>query len=247
MRILVAIASYGTRNDPYLAQIIRQYRSLPFAVDVVVVSNLSKEVGPGVEVIVGLPGKNPWSLPFAHKRIFAERQERYDLFIYSEDDILITEGNIRAFLVASEVLPNEEIAGFLRFERDQDSAIRFVDALGAFHWDPSSVVTRSGQTFAFFTNEHSASYILTRHQLRRAIASGGFLVAPYEGKYDLLCTAATDPYTRCGLKKMICISSLDDFLVHHLSNRYVGKYGLEKADFYRQIDALLRIKNATER
>lgn len=243
MRILVAIASYGTGNDAYLAQVIREYRSMPFAIDIVILSNLAKEVVLGIEVIAGLPTKNPRSLPFAHKRVFAERLEQYDLFIYSEDDILITERNIRAFLRASEVLPKDEIAGLLRFETGMDSVIRLVDVLGPFHWDLSSVRVRGGQTFAYFTNEHAGAYLLTRPQLQAAILSGRFLVPPYAGKYDMLETAATDPYTRCGLRKLICISNLEDFLVPHLSNKYVGKYGVERTDFDRQIDALLKTRD----
>jgi len=240
MRVLVAVASYGTGNDAYLRQLVNEYRSMPHDVDIVVLSNLAKELGPGVEVVVGLPSKNPRSLPFAHKRFFAERLNNYDLFVYSEDDILITEKNIQAFLRASDVLPEDEIAGFLRYEVNQDGGIYLSDALGFFHWDPDSVRARGDQTYAFFTNEHAACYILTRPQLQRAIASGGFLVAPYEGKYDMLCTAATDPYTQCGFKKLICISHLDEFLVHHLSNKYIGKYSLPRADFRTQIEALLK-------
>ena len=100
---------------------------------------------------------------------------------------------------------------------------------------------RGESEFAFFTNEHSACYALTRAQLRRAIDSGGFLVAPHEGKYDLLCTAATDPYTQCGMKKLICISRIEDFLVHHLPNKYVGTtFGVDDHEFRRQVDILSR-------
>jgi 2-polyprenyl-3-methyl-5-hydroxy-6-metoxy-1,4-benzoquinol methylase len=242
-KILVAIASYGAGNDRYLAQIIKEYRAMPFHVDLIVLSNIPRELGPDVEVIVGLPSKNPWSLPFGHKQIFADRLESYDLFIYSEDDILITERNIRAFLAASEVLPEDEIAGFFRFEIGPTGQIHLPDVLGAFHWDPNSVRVRVCQTFAFFTNEHAAAYILTREQLRRAIASGGFLLAPHEGRYDMLVSAATDPYTRCGMKKLICISQMENFLVHHLSNKYVGngRFGVAQSEFHRQIDALLQL------
>src|SRR6478752_2416186 len=97
LRILVAIASYGRSNDRYLERIIQEYRSMPFAIDILLVSNIDKS-GPGTECLVGLPTKNPWSLPFAHKKLFADRRDRYDLFVYSEDDILITEGNLRAWL-----------------------------------------------------------------------------------------------------------------------------------------------------
>ena len=116
MKILVAIASYGTNNDQYLQQLIDEYSSMPYLVDIVVVSNIPKALGKEVEVVVGLPSKNPWSLPFAHKRIFIARQNHYDLFIYSEDDTLITQQNIEAFLQVTALLNSNEIAGFLRSE-----------------------------------------------------------------------------------------------------------------------------------
>ena len=95
-------------------------------------------------------------------------------------------------------------------------------------------------TFAYFTNEHSACYILTQDQLRRAIASGGFLLPPHQGRYDLLCTAATDPYTQCGFRKLICISRIEDFLLHHLPNQYLGRMGLPYDQMRAQAKALFR-------
>jgi SAM-dependent methyltransferase len=74
--------------------------------------------------------------------------------------------------------------------------------------------------------------------LHRAIESGGFLVKPHSEKYDLLVTAATDPYTQCGFKKMICISHIDDFLIHHLPNCYNGKLGLEVSELKLQLKKL---------
>jgi SAM-dependent methyltransferase len=241
MRILVAIASYGTKNDLYLTQLIREYQSMSFTVDIVVFSNIRKEVGHGVQIMVGLPAKNPWSLPFRHKQLFTDRLNDYDVFIYSEDDVLISEKNIRAFLQGSSVLPEDEIAGFFREERESNGKRNYPEVHGHYHWDTRSVKSRSEFTFAHFTNEHSACYILTRHHLKRAVESGGFLVGPHQSKYDLLCTAATDPYTQCGFKKMICISHFQDSMVCHLPNKYFGKLGIEGPEFRRQIDFLLKI------
>jgi SAM-dependent methyltransferase len=239
---LIAIASFGTKNDPYLLRLVREYCSMPFSVDIVVLSNIAKEVAPGVEVSVGLPAKNPWSLPFPHKQIFAERLDDYDLFIYSEDDTLVTERNIRAFLRVAAVLPENEIPGFFRVEQGTNGHVNYPEVHGHFHWDPGSVRSRDEYTFAFFTNEHAACYAITRPQLQRAINSGGFLVGPHEGKYDLLCSAATDPYTQCGFQKLVCISHLEDFLVHHLPNKYVdSKFGVDGTELRRQVEALLRI------
>ncbi len=221
---------------------------MSFDIDIVVFSNIPKDLPPDIEVAIGLPNSNPWSLPFAHKRLFYDRSRLYDLYIYSENDILITENNIRAFMRVSKDLRPDEIAGFFRVEKGKGDSVNFPEVHANFHWDPMSVCLRGGHTFAQFTNEHAACYLLTRAQLDAAIKSNGFLVPPHEGKYDLACSAATDPYTNCGLKKLVPISDLDNFLVHHLSDRYVGvtkesvgKIGVDGRELAHQIDALMDI------
>jgi 2-polyprenyl-3-methyl-5-hydroxy-6-metoxy-1,4-benzoquinol methylase len=241
LRLLVAIASYGQKNLHLVKEIIRQYRGMDLKVDVVVLSEAPKELGPGVEVRVGLPSSNPWSLPFGHKRLFAERVEQYDLFAYSEDDMGVTSANIQAYLRATAQLQADEIAGFLRYEVDGSGAVSLPDMQGSGHWKADSVKRRGEYTVAEFTNEHAAFYLLTREQLRWAIASGGFLREPYEAQYDMLCTAATDPYTSCGFRKVICISALRDFLIHHRSNVYVGRFGLPLAAVEEQMQTLMAI------
>ena len=241
MRILVVIANYGLKNTVYVERLFKEYRSMSYDVDVVVLSNIPKEFGSDIEVSVGLPAKDPWSLPFKHKKIFAERIDEYDLFIYSEDDTLVKQENIEAFLKVTRVLPEDELAGFLRYEEDTRGKKYCSTAHSHYHWVPSSVKAIREYVFAQFTNAHSASYILTREQLKKALASGGYLVPPHKGYYDLLCTAATDPYTQCGFRKMICISHIDDFLLHHLPNQYIGKLGLELSEMHAQINALLAI------
>jgi len=241
MKILVAIANYGLKNQVYLRKLIDEYTSMSYDIDIVVLSNVPKELGSDIEVRVGLPAKNPWSLPFGHKELFAERIDEYDLFIYSEDDTLVKQENIDAFLKVTKVLPENEIASFLRYEEDTEGKKYCSSIHSHFHWIPGSVKSIGEYTFAHFTNAHSACYILTQEQLQKAIESGGYLVSPHEERYDLLCTAATDPYTQCGLRKMICISHIGDFLLHHLPNQYIGKMGLELYEMQAQINALLAI------
>jgi len=245
LRFLVAIASYGVKNDAFLRRIIQKYQSMPMEVDVVVLSEAPKNLGPTVKVIVGLPSSNPWSLPFGHKKLFAENLERYDLFAYSEDDMEVTEQNIQAFLQATSALNADEIAGFLRYEINSSGIWSLPEAHWTYHWKPESIARRNGYTIGEFTNEHAAFYLLTQAQLRKAIASGGFLRDPCEGHYDMLCTAATDPYTNCGFRKVICLSALEDFLIHHLPNRYVGQLGLPLSTFKEQIKTLEAIAAGT--
>lgn len=241
IRVLVVIASFGEKNLEFLRKIIRDYRGMAMDVHLVVNSEAPKSLDPGVEVVVGLPRRNPHSLPFAHKRIFADNVERYDLFVYSEDDIGVTEQSIYAFLRVTADLEPDEIAGHVRYELGQDGTVYLPDVHGPFHWRPESVRCRGGYTVAEFTNEHAGFYIMTQAQLRRAIASGKYLCDPYESRYSMLETAATDPYTYCGFRKVICISALEEFLIHHMPNRYIGVMGIPLTAVQEQIQTLMAI------
>jgi len=208
-----------------------------------VVSDGPKDLPSDVSVLVGMPGANSWTLPFAHKPVFADNIQNFDLFIYSEDDIEITHESIMAFMRVQDELQPDEIAGFLRYELDGNGGRHFPDMHGCFHWVPESAQRRGVSVIAEFSNEHAACYILTQAQLKKMISSGGFLRPPEEGRHDFACTAATDPYTRCGYRKVICISNLNEFLVHHLSNRYVGQVGLALPTVQEQIQTLMNIAN----
>jgi len=241
MKILVTIANYGMKNVEYAKQLIQEYRSMPFDVDIFVLSEAPKNYGPDVTVLVGLPSKDPWSLPFAHKQLFAKNVDKYDLFIHTEDDTLIRQENIIAFLKATEAIDDKFIPGFIRYELYPNGKKNYPDVLGSYHWVPGSVRKSEEYVFARFSNDHSACYILTQGQLRRALASGGFIVPPHSGRYDLICSAGTDPYTQCGLTRIICFSHLRDFELHHLSNAYLNRVGLDEERYNLQLEALLEI------
>lgn len=247
MKILVAIANYGTKSINYLQRVIDEYRTMPFEVSIVVLSDKHKELGNDIEVIVGLPTKDPWSLPFNHQKLFADRINDYDIFIYSEDDILISRKNIESFVDVQSILPKPMIAGFTVYELDSNGKKYYPGVHGSYRWVPESVISIKGHTFAHFTNLHSCCYMLNREQLCEAIASGGYIVPPHKGKYDLLCSAATDPYSQCGFRKVICIERINDFDVHHLPNKYVGgKMGIGQDEYMLQVNALNEIINGNK-
>jgi hypothetical protein len=173
--------------------------------------------------------------------VFGDHVDQHDLFIYSEDDTEVTERNINAFLELTPFLADNEIAGYLRYELDAEGNRSFSGFHGPFHWRPESIRIRGAHIAAEFSNDHAAFYLLTQKQLKRCIASGGFLRAPCEGRYDMLCTAATDPYTNCGFQKVIGVSNPEDFLIHHRPNRYIGQLGISDTDFNDQIEILRRI------
>jgi 2-polyprenyl-3-methyl-5-hydroxy-6-metoxy-1,4-benzoquinol methylase len=238
---LIAIASYGTAQDHYLKRVLAEYRELPMPVQLVVLSNVMKPVQ-GVEVIAGLPSPNPYSLPFAHRRVFAERANDYDLFIYTEDDTLITGKHIQAFLSAQSKLAEDEIPGFIRSEADPRGRKYITSINHHFRWLPNSVVARGGGLFAQFSNQHSGCFMVTRQQLLKAIASGRFLVPPHAEVYGMLETAASDIYTQCGLRRLICLDRIHDFIIPHLPNKYYMHLGVPIEVLDAQVAALREMR-----
>jgi 2-polyprenyl-3-methyl-5-hydroxy-6-metoxy-1,4-benzoquinol methylase len=234
---LVAIASYGTAQDHYLERVVREYRKLKMSCRVVVLSERKKSVE-GAEVLVGLPTRNPYSLPFAHRKLFAENAERYDLFIYTEDDTLLTEKHLEAFLAIQPKLEENEILGLLRSETTPGGEKYITSVNHHFRWLPNTVVERGGDIFAQLSNQHSGCFIATRQQLQKAIASGGFLVEPRSRIYGMLETAASDIYTQCGLRRLICLSRIKDFIVPHLANKYYSQMGIPAGELELQIQTL---------
>jgi len=235
--VLVAIASYGRAQDHYLTRLLAEYRKLHMRVRAIVLTNERKAVD-NAELLVGLPSPDPYSLPFAHRKLFGENADRYDLFIYAEDDTLITAEHIEAFLEVQSRLEEDEIAGFLRSETDEEGH-RFITSIHHhFRWLPESVVARGGELFARMSNEHSGCFMMTRKQLKKAIASGGFLVPPHAERYGMLESAASDLYTQCGLRRLVSISRIQDFIVPHLPNKYYHHMGIPVEDLELQVDAL---------
>lgn len=238
MRVLVTIASHGLKNMSFLESILDSYRRMPFEIDLVVLSDAQKELGSDIEVVTGAPTSDPRSLPFAHRKIMADRRTDYDLFIYSEDDTRVRYNNILAFLEISAHLPVNYLPGFMRYELTQSGDRSIATMHSGYHWNLDSVECFRGDIFASYSNDHAACYMLKRADLDRAIDSGGFLIPPHSGRYDMLVSAATDPYTRCGFRKVLCLSRIDDFLLHHLPNVYIGRLGIPESMLRLQIEAL---------
>lgn len=245
MKALVALANYGMKNAEHARRLVEAYRSMSFQVDIVVLCETEKYFGPDVTQIIGLPTRDPWSLPFAHRKLFIDRLSDYNLFIYTEDDVLIQEDNVWSFLRASQVLPDRMIPGFIRFEVYPDGRKQYPDIHAGCHWNPRSVGRQGEYVYAGLSNEHSACYMLTQDQLGGVIKSGGYSLIPHSGRYDMLCAAATDPYTQCGFRRVVCVSHIEKFELHHLPNAYVDRLGIDEEEFRIQLSALDRIVEGT--
>jgi 2-polyprenyl-3-methyl-5-hydroxy-6-metoxy-1,4-benzoquinol methylase len=247
VRALVAIANHGSAKRHLVDQLVASYRSFPADVDVVVLGDRAKPVPTGTELLVGAPSDNPFSLPFAHRRLFAQRRHDYDLFIYTEDDTLLEPRHLETWLDVQAQLPAEAVCGFVRYEIRPDGARSYTTFNSAFHWDTTSITTFGTELVADYTNHHGAVYVLARHHLERALASGRYDVAPHRGRYDMLVSAGAAFFRECGLRRVLPLRRIRDVAVHHLTDRYVGVMGIDDATLDRQVRACIDVHSGVRR
>ncbi len=241
---MMTTPTIGTKNVRFLRRLLEEYRSMSFPVDVVVYSDVPQDLGGDVEVKVGLPADGAHYLPFEHRKLFAERADDYDVFIYTEDDTFVMQRQIEAFWKVAPLLGPDEVPGFLRYEVDPQGHKFITTIHGFFSWKMDSVKTVDGHVFAEFENKHSALFMLTREHLRTAIGSGKYLTRPPLSRYyGEIESVTSDLYERCGLRKLVCLSSVDDFMVHHLPNKYIGRLGLPREALDAQVRALVEIRD----
>ena len=79
-----------------------------------------------------------------------------------------------------------------------------------------------GRSYFIPSNLHSASCVLTKIHLRRAIALGQYLKRGATSEYGSPESAYSSVYFACGLQKVLPFD-FEDLLVHHLPNKYVNR------------------------
>ncbi len=242
MKLLVGIVNFGTKNDEYLKRVLENLRAIPIEKDIVVFVDKPKSLGSDIEVRVGVPPEGPLFMPVLPRRLFQEKAGQYDVYINLEDDTPIEERHVRAFVSASESCDANTVPGFLRWEYWPDGTVH-VDTLHRnFSWLPSSP-TRVGQwVFAELSNLQAAVMMLTQPQLERAMASPHFDDRFQPTRlFQLIERASAQLFQECGLKRVIPVSHIDDFLFPHLANRFhLHRIGLLRARFDEQIQALIK-------
>jgi hypothetical protein len=213
MRIKVAIANFGESQLEFLAEVLREFRSFQrHAVDITVYTTAPVDAPHKI-----LDGAIGYGLPFACREDMAASINDYDLFLYDENDMLITEENIDAFVECQSMLPPNQICGFYRYELN--NGVKLLLDLNPF-W--GKVVQNMYEQCFTVGNQHQGCWLLTRDQLQHCIDSGNFLVPPHVRPYGMLEQGASDPYTNCGLEKVLPrdLALLEKLQIRHLPLKY---------------------------
>jgi len=215
VRIKIGIANYGSSQLEYLDKVVEEFRkNKRHHVDITVYTTVPVEYP---HVIY--PPSIGTGLTYVCRRDMILALPDYDLFIYDENDHLITEDNIEAFLEHSRTLPEGMVSGFLQYEINT-SGNKILVALNPYFGEKLTE-NKTAETFQP-QNRHQACWILLRKDLDRAVKSSGFVEHPHVGPYGELEQGASDPYTQCGLTKVLPTNYglCERLMIHHLPNKY---------------------------
>ena len=232
MKILVCIAQYGLNQLDHLKTLLYEYSLYSHSVDIVIdyTQNIPEEVFPkNLKITLHQhPTAIGHGLTFCHRAHMVEQKDNYDIFIYTENDILITEKNVESWLGIQSRLPKYAITGFLRYEQFPNSDIKYLmDAHPEFPMILSKSVIVDGERYFRLVNLHSGCWILTKEMLHFAIYTGNFLVAPHITSrestiYMVLESGATDVYSQCWFEhKIFPYNGFESLMVPHLANKYL--------------------------
>lgn len=266
-KLLAVLVNYGEEQISYLETVVKELKAFEkYDVTVIVNTNIPVSIE-GVDAVNVIQLSDYQLLPLTCRKVLWENRNKYDIFIYGENDHLFLEKHIDKHLEYSKILPKNRISGLIQYEEDTTGKYYPGYHLD-FEWDFNSVEVYQNKKFAHFSNVHQASFILTKNQLLRVGRKFNFeelvkkngLIHKFkkkiqkkigfklerENKYSVKCKVNTDIYEYAGFKKLICISEFQDNLIHHLPNLYIeGKAGRNKlrSDSKRMEESIIKLLN----
>lgn len=187
------------------------------------------------EVLLRSEGwRNGIMMPFEHRYMWAGYSTSYDLFAYFENDMKLTSKHIEKVLEYAELLKNTSmVVSFIRYEtkqkRNGDKEL-FYDASG---FEANEILSYNGEEYMVCRQGcYAAGTIIPRNILQFLLYNFKEFSLPHEftdgrcsspwygetGANELLCPEFT------GLFKVIPVKHLQDFSMHHMSNKFVERY-----------------------
>jgi hypothetical protein len=241
VNILVGITSYGTGHARYLDRVLDEYGSWNLDHTVLVFTEAWRDLQGRATQVVKESTADPLGLTWAHRERFAQQAKDYDYFLYAEDDILVRERTVLAWIRANEILGNNtEVPALFVRETGFNGYVNYPQAHHPFEW-VGEVAEIGGHRFRPFSNVHPACCLLSRRQLELAIISGRYVAEPHaSGRYAVRELACSGVFVECGLNSLVDLTLFDELTVEHLPANYIGVLGTSGERMKKQVAEMLK-------
>ena len=116
MKILAVIVNYGTEQLYFLEQMIFSLKNFEkYDVHIIVHSNIKINIG-NIDELKIIKLDDYKFLPMTCRDKIWKNQNEFDLFFYSENDLLIKEIHFDKHLEYEKILPKNRISGLIQYE-----------------------------------------------------------------------------------------------------------------------------------
>lgn len=228
MRILISIATYGTKNIEYLNKVIDEYISYKnYEVHIIVHGTHPLERS-DIEFI---KYENPKNTVFLHRSEFYKNRYDYDYYLFTEDDMLIKEDTIKMCLEYEDKIPINSCIGFLRFENTPENIKYLIDLwlnIDGYNYIKNKNIEINNTIYFSVTNPHQACYFISKNKLNYIIENTDYNI---DGEQLGLESASsgifTDWYLGTGvINKIIPVLEIDKCLIEHLPGNHCNPPGV---------------------
>jgi len=195
--ILVSISNYGEKNLIYLNSVINEYRSYK-NYDITINIHSTVPISRNDINVIQYDPTKIGRMAYLHRQEFIDNKENYDLFLYSENDMLIKEECIDVYLKYNELLPINYCLGFLGYERKENDENLYLynQWPNVYHRPekfntedktigPSYITSKElcieGNWYFMLSNPHQSCYLLTKDKLNIAMSVAGYSKTDWPG------------------------------------------------------------------
>lgn len=240
MKILVSIPDYRGNQMQHLNRVIDEYRSYK-KYDVTINIHSTVDISRKDINLIKYDPTKIGRLAYIHRPEFINHRNDYDLFIYSENDILIKEEQVDLYLKYNALLPENYCLGFMRYEQRpiDDSSDKNMYCIDL--WPHTGHILQrdviiNDKSYFILRNPFQSFFLLTKKELNYVIDNCQFRRTDWEG----IETSSAGVYKNWehadGVINKVWTRDLEDLkkcLVHHTSNvhvdfphpyKYLGEY-----------------------
>jgi hypothetical protein len=232
MKLLISLATYGTKNINYINQVIDTYKSFnKYDVDIIVNGTDILERAD----ITFIQHINPINTVYFHRSDFVKNLNSYDYYLFSEDDILITEDTIDTYIAYDKKLDLNTCLGFLRYEKTEINEDYMIDLwLNApYPYIKNDNIIINNERYFSVTNPHQSCYVLSNEKLNFVISNSNYAI---DGSNITTCILEhassgifTDWYQNTGvINKVIPVENLRNCIVEHLPGSHSNGPGINE-------------------
>ncbi len=190
MKIYYSTAIWAHEQEDFLRQCLTKWEAMPHEVhahvDCTVNLDFTDFKTPVTQYLNPYEEHKKYTQTWHHRARMMTVLDDYDLFVYAEDDILITEENINYYLIETERLPPDKIISFIRVQEDAGS----IDCV---EWKANEAI-RGKEYFTLNLGHYSACFMLNQQQMKTAFKNGLPLKRDKDTPYGVPEQAAWGPY-----------------------------------------------------